>query len=192
MIFDELEIGDTLGLTAVAVRFWKMGWPHMEKKLVGFIGPWAGHRLVCLGDYVKEYPPDMESEDEKQEIAAGLHADDFPEGERKPHPEDPVDLSVIAHWRYKRTYGGIPLPHVINYLERIAMDEMYNMPGPLTTRVFRFTRARHLSKYYPKEQKWVLRNLTTREFVRAGAVAGNSEQNGPYIEYLGFFGLSHH
>jgi hypothetical protein len=43
------------------------------------------------------------------------------------------------------------------------MDEMYNMPGPLTTRVFRFTRARHLSKYYPKDQKWVLRNLTTRE-----------------------------
>ena len=41
-------------------------------------------------------------------------------------------------------------------------------------------------RFDPDDRKWVLRNLTTHEFVRSEAVAGNSEQNGPLIKDLGF------
>ena len=66
------------------------------------------------------------------------------------------------------------------------MHEMHKMPSSLTSKVFDFTCIHCISRYYPDDQKWVLRNLTTREFVRSEAVAGNSEQNGPYIRGLGF------
>ena len=104
-IFDDLTIDDALRFTAVPQRFLEIGWPHMEKKLMGFMGPWAGHRLVWLGEGpIEEYPPCMLSEDEKQEIAAGLNADEFEDGGWKPHPGDPVDLSDIVYWRYKETF----------------------------------------------------------------------------------------
>lgn len=41
-------------------------------------------------------------------------------------------------------------------------------------------------RYYPDDRKWVLRNLTTHEFVRSEALAGNSSQNGSHIKDLKF------
>ncbi len=41
-------------------------------------------------------------------------------------------------------------------------------------------------RYYPDDRKRVLRNLTTHEFVRSEALAGNSSQNGSHIKDLGF------
>jgi len=43
------------------------------------------------------------------------------------------------------------------------------------------------SKYYPEDQPWILRNLTTKEFVRSEAIALRPEDiHGPRIEGLGF------
>jgi len=90
-VFDKLYIDDALCLAAVAQRFWEIGWPYMEKKLMGFMGPWAGHRLVCLGEGpIEDYPSCMLSEDEKEELAEGLDADEY-EDDEKSHAGSPVD-----------------------------------------------------------------------------------------------------
>jgi len=66
------------------------------------------------------------------------------------------------------------------------MDKMRMMPRPTISRVFKFTDLDHFSEFFPADLKWVLRNLTTHEFVRSEAFAGNSSQNGPHIKDLGF------
>lgn len=44
-----------------------------------------------------------------------------------------------------------------------------------------------MSSFYPEDEAWVLRNLTTKEYVRADAVALRPEYiRGPDIKYLGF------
>ena len=44
-----------------------------------------------------------------------------------------------------------------------------------------------LLEFYPSDQLWILRNLTTREYVRAVAIALTSEHiHGPEIDLVGF------
>ncbi|EXU96961.1 hypothetical protein X797_009878 [Metarhizium robertsii] len=43
------------------------------------------------------------------------------------------------------------------------------------------------STYFPENESWILRNLTTKEFIRSEAIAIKPEYiHGPFIEYLGF------
>jgi hypothetical protein len=75
---------------------------------------------------------------------------------------------------------------VIAALRDIAANEVREIPRPLMAKIFDFASISRLAGYlYPDDQKWVLRNLTTREFVRAEAVAGSSEETGAYIEGVG-------
>ena len=44
-----------------------------------------------------------------------------------------------------------------------------------------------LSRFYPEDQPWILRNLTTQEYVRSEAIALKPEYiHGPNIDFLGF------
>lgn len=90
-VFDKLYIDDALCLTIVAQRFWEIGWPYMEKKLMDLMAPWAGHRLVCLGEGpIEDYPPCMLSEDEKEEIAESLGAEEYKDDDdEKSHAGSP-------------------------------------------------------------------------------------------------------
>ena len=67
---------------------------------MGFMGPWAGHRLVCLGEGpIEDY---MLSEDKKEELTKGLDADEYEDGDDgKLHAGSPVDLSTIVDSRYQ-------------------------------------------------------------------------------------------
>lgn len=186
-VFDELDIVDTCYLSIVARSFWEIGWPYIVKKAMGFIGPWAGHRLVCLGEGpIEDYPPYMLSEDEKEELVEGLDADEYDDDDdEKSHAGSPVDLGHIASSRYEEAGVDVPPRHVSRMLAAIARYEMYKMPESMRSKMRELIDI-DLSKYYPEDRRWVLRNLTTHEFIRAEALAGNSEENGPYIRDLGF------
>ncbi|MCJ1345649.1 hypothetical protein MMC31_003857, partial [Peltigera leucophlebia] len=189
MIFDELNIIDALCLTVSAQRFWEIGWPYMEKKLMGFMGPWAGHRLVCVGeDPIEDYPPDMLNKDEKEELAKGLDADEYADDEYgKLHAGSPIDLSLLVNSsRYYEAESFVPPFRLVQILDKFAIDQMRNMPRQMRSRVFKFSSFRHCSEFFPDDQKWVLRNLTTHEFVRFEALAGNSSQTGRHMKDLGF------
>ena len=60
------------------------------------------------------------------------------------------------------------------------------MPVPFQDQVFKVLVPK-LSRFYPKDQLWILRNLTTREYVRSEAIALKPEYiHGPHIDFLGF------
>lgn len=190
MVFDRLDIVNALRLTLAAQRFWEIGWPYMEKKLMGFMGPWAGHRLVCLGESpIEGYPPDMLNKDEKEELAKGLNADEYDDDwddEYDIVQGSPVDLITLVESRYCKTGPDVPPPLLVQNLQEVAIDQIQTMPRPMTSRLFEFLSSRHLSVFFPDDQKWVLRNLTTHEFIRSEALAGNSSQTGRHIKDLGF------
>lgn len=169
-IFDELDVYGAVYLSAVSQRFWEIGLPYIEKKHVDCIAPWAGHRIVCLGDKhtdLADYPLGMLSKDEEEEMAQGLARDDVPVSLRVSDLQAcPVDLSIIARLKYE--YGKFNFDHnLVPHVLGISAEEIRQT-------------------YFPDHQKWVLRNLTAHEFVRSETVAGNSEQNGPYFKDLGF------
>lgn len=201
MIFDKLWITDALRLTLVSQRSWDIGWTYVEKKLMGFMAPWAGHRLICLYEDPKilgnvafytagEYPPGMLSEDEEEELAIGLTSEDRDDDgtNMDEYTTIRVDLSMIALWRYERDdieLDDVPPLSLTNRLRDITENEMHDLPPSLRSKVLSFNHF-HLPNYLPNDRKWVLRNLTTHEFVRSEALAIKNDQQGPYFEYLGF------
>lgn len=80
--------------------------------------------------------------------------------------DDPTDLYKIASLRYKE------------FKEQ-------EMPRSVLSKVSKIPNVR-LPNHHPHDREWVLRNLTTHEFVRSEIIAGNSEQNGPFFEDIGF------
>ena len=188
MIFDKLNIVEAFCFTLAAQRFWKIGWPYVEKKLMSFMGPWAGHRLVCLGEGpIEDFPPHMLSEDEKEELAKGLDADEYDDDkDGKLHAGSPVDLSLLVYSRYYEAEPDVPPFRLILTLQKIARYQMRNMSRPMISRVPNFLDFDHFSEFFLDDRKWVLRNLTTHEFIRSEALAGNSSQTGRHIKDLGF------
>lgn len=209
-IFDQLCLEDTVCLSLVSQRFWDIGWPYMEKKLIASMAPWAGHRLVCVGEDTDSYPPGVLSKDEKKEFTQGLtpkelaaakilamervlsngldggNSDYYMQYGMNARTSDPVDLYKIAFLRYTNTKAhDFPPPRSVRLLQDLARHETCKMPRSVLSKIAKFTNE-HLSNYYPDDQKWVLRNLTTQEFIRSEVLAGNSEQNGPFFEDIGF------
>ena len=97
----------------------------------------------------------------------------------------PVNLRRLASFRYKKAGVDVLPRHVSRMLAAIVEYEMYKMPKSIKFKIRELINI-DLLRYYPKDRKWVLRNLTTHEFIRAEALAGNSEQNRPYIRDLEF------
>ncbi|KAA6414275.1 MAG: hypothetical protein FRX48_02638 [Lasallia pustulata] len=91
-----------------------------------------------------------------------------------------VDLSGIA----REGTDDVPPVGVFLMLGKIASYEMRKMPKSMVARVIDFIDTHRLSRYFPDDQKWVFRSLTTRKFVRSEALASNSSQKGPHIKDL--------
>ncbi|MCJ1467391.1 hypothetical protein MMC07_006015 [Pseudocyphellaria aurata] len=201
MIFDKLWITDALRLTLVSQRSWDIGWTYVEKKLMGFMAPWAGHRLICLYEDPKivrknavypesEYPPGMLSIDEEEELSLGLTSEDHDDdgASMEAYTGIRVDLAIIALWRYEHNeidLDDVPPISLTSLLRDITENQMHDLPQSLRSKVLNFSHF-HLPNYLPNDRKWVLRNLTTHEFVRSEALAIKNDQHGPYFEHLGF------
>lgn len=210
-VFDELCTDDAICLALVAQRFWDIGWPYVEKQLMGSMAPWAGHRLVCLGEDSHNVPRGMLNDDEERELTQGLtprelaltkslavsqvlacddmnqdYVDHLMDYSTNARTDDPVDLYRFAYLRYAETKAHeIPSHRAVCVLQHIAQHESSKMPRSVLSKITRLTNG-HLPIFFPDDRKWVLRNLTTHEFVRSEVLAGNSEQNGPYFEDIGF------
>lgn len=152
------------------------------------------------------YPVGMLREDKKKEMIKGLEPGektvmagmDWEYGERRGEPVYmpvymefetgvPASLDIIVQRRYAELNAGVRPPRDAIYMlqRNISEHALRHMPKSLRSKNFNFTNV-ELPKYFPSDQTWVLRNLTTHEFVRSEVVAGNSEQKGPYFEDIGF------
>ncbi|KAI0057630.1 hypothetical protein BV25DRAFT_1357538 [Artomyces pyxidatus] len=112
---------------------------------------WAGKRVICVGDYVEDLPDDVLTEEEEEEIA------------------EQGGLYSVAKREYLALQVGIGFPYAErSFVRRLPRDEQ-----------IRFIQLE--TPYFPADREWVLCNLTTREYVRADAVAklGGYKSKGP-------------
>ncbi|KAI5861208.1 hypothetical protein GGS23DRAFT_577579 [Durotheca rogersii] len=192
-IFAQVElVPDLVCLGLANRRLWAIARECLHDYYQSFLRQWAGKRIVCVGEYTKpgDYPPGLFSEEEVQELGQttlgqlynGQLCDDL----EYIDPNEPVTLAHFT-WDYvsgiERSYG-----HDL-YLEStnifIACQERDPRdPGlKLACKDIRIPDT----DFYPKDQRWILRNLTTKEFVRSESIAIKPELiYGPTIYGIGF------
>ena len=147
-----------------------------------------------MGEYLEptDYPPNILTESEKEELQKGLNEseiwDDISTDE---DPTDfvssPTNLYSLADARYQRVkkweYGLVP--RLVG--AAALLGEWNRLPTSRRTLICHELPCYELSDFYPEDQPWILRNLTTQEYVRSEAIAIKPEYiHGPNIDVLGF------
>ncbi|RYO91985.1 hypothetical protein DL766_007173 [Monosporascus sp. MC13-8B] len=161
----------------------------MHDIYASFLGRWAHKNIVCVGEDVQpdDYPSGLFSAEELDIL-------------REKTSDIPYDFDYpdeIAYPNVPFTLYHFTFPIVSDMEEDICLSNKssslvgrFSMMGISKDVAFASTRSEMLVKeetYFPKEQPWILRNLTTKQFVRSEAIALKPEFiRGPNINVLGF------
>lgn len=151
----------------------------------------GGENIVCVGEDVKpgDFPPGLFSAEEANDLCQktiDIHYDDgYPNGIAYMDPAVPFTLH---HFTF---------PTVSDIEERVDLQsESSGIQFQCSARsiyedaAFRLMSSEMLiteSTYLPRDHPWILRNLTTKEYVRSEAIALRPEFiRGPDIAVIGF------
>jgi hypothetical protein len=193
LIFARLEsIEDLICLSVTSRYFWGIGYKHIRQYYTSLLGCWAGQNIVCVGDYVDagDYPPNLFSAEEEQELNQMKVGSD---GYCLDSGAD-SDSSADSQWLtlYDLAIEPIGTIEEVVDLYQISTRTLYACMRRCRSKEWTFD-FRHPelvmrnSTYFPNSQVWILRNLTTKEFVLPTAVALKPEYiDGPFIRGLGF------
>ncbi|EEP80106.1 predicted protein [Uncinocarpus reesii 1704] len=191
-IFENLDVQSIFNFGMTCQELWPVAKYFVKDRFKQVLGVWAGVPLICPGcDHPKgenSYPPGLLSKAAEEELKKGLRVGEpgplgqllhIPGHEEIEQRYYKTNLFRLAIKRYKM------LPLVSTAVN--SMIHVSNTPGLRRPRdVFRFTRPMP-SMFYPLGEKWILRNLTTRQIVRAEEIALKQEYiQGPLIKILGF------
>ena len=176
LIFEELEIKDVLSLSLTNRYFWSIGRRHIQTYFMSFLGPWAGESIICVGDYVeaRDHPPGLFTEDERSELQQLLDEEGQPTG--------------FLDYTHEYTEINVKLP--ITLLRQLVSKDCFKhycqMSNSDKSEIMQ-TVDPEFSQFYAEDVPWILRNLTTQEYVRSDVIALKPEHiHGPNIEFLGF------
>ncbi|KAI1431818.1 hypothetical protein GGR50DRAFT_36462 [Xylaria sp. CBS 124048] len=154
---------------------------------VSFIGKWAGANVVSIGNAVapNDYPPGLFSAEELETLRHQKYDPPFPPTGRRLVEARPFSLQ---HFRYPSiseledlSIAGVDQLSLKLYmdcsLDGISnKDLMHASPAIFDT-----------DDWIPKDETWILRNLTTKQIVRPEAIALSPDYiDGPDIKGLGF------
>jgi hypothetical protein len=187
----------------VDLYFWRIGRQELKQNILNGLSPLANKPLICLGSYTSDKPLDIPAgfltTGEVEELQGGLDSDDEGVGTWVSSKCDrPVSLYKLAQVRYlagdedpKNPFFWpnlklYPPTFSLTDLSRLAKENLKAFPEPERSQTLALANP-ELGQLFPSSKKWVLRNLTTREFVTADAIALHAECiEGPHIESWGF------
>lgn len=159
---------------------------------MALLGQWAGQSIICIGEGADpdNYPSGMFTEDEKQELS-----------QRK----DSNGMAQNLYWSFYEEDNPLQFKRwacdAAEVLGKKLESQVSLSLWPIWLTGPQFTWAASIqeynkmkdavrpnsSKFCPATQSWILRNLTTKEFVRAEGIALKPEYiDGPNIKGLGF------
>jgi len=191
LIFSFIEdIKDVISLSITNQYFLSIGRECLEDYYTSHFGQWAGTNIVCVGHDVKpsDYPPGLFSNEELEVLQQ--KSTDIPDDWRYPD-EGAVrnEPFTLEHFTYP-TVSMIEEP--TNSLNNIIC---YLMGSCIRRGISKDPAFFHIEPhfwvtnetYFPTDQQWILRNLTTRQIVRSDATALSPDYiSGPNIRVLGF------
>lgn len=156
LILDELVSKDIVHLSLTCRQLLRAGASHMLDTVAADLGAWAGENVICIGNEAGDgdYPPVIEA----------LHDFFDPDGEK----EDHVSLYQYANRFCQRVpvSGFYPVLRNGIMLSKAFDDEFYRLPVPIIKDLMRLL-CPTMQDYYPNDKIWVLRNLSTREYVQS-------------------------
>ncbi|KAL7621873.1 hypothetical protein AAE478_007373 [Parahypoxylon ruwenzoriense] len=189
LIFSYLEDPqDIIHLGLAGPRFWAVALDYMDAYYSSLLGRWAGKNIVCVGGDVEpgDFPPGLFSEEETElhprEVETLIY-DDYPEygSDVRPFTLYHFTYPSISEIERETSVQHVSTGFYVDYLERKEFNTI-SMQSASSSDL-----CVEESDYLPTNQPWILRNLTTKEFVRAESIALEPEDiSGPNITYLGF------
>lgn len=194
-ILDELQdIEDVICLGLTCSKMWDSAlaeiceWTMHESMTTP---TWARQPIVCVGEALGEddYPPGLFSQDEIQELK------ECPVYDEKRTERYGNDDEEAWYWAMQIGYFAfeevseevdesiLPYVQIDKKLCKLSRDGRLDASFDKVAEQLFFG----LFEYTPEDEPWVLVNLTTRQFVRAEAIALKPEYiHGPWIEKIGF------
>ncbi|KAK8917829.1 hypothetical protein H634G_10598 [Metarhizium anisopliae BRIP 53293] len=187
LIFSHLaEDKDILSLGLVNRHLCDIARERLFVNLFSCLAPWAGQKIVYVGEYTEpdDYPPGLFSEAELETLSRE-EIEVYDKDEQECITMTPSNLhdftipgvSEIQKF-FNRSFITIRLILLLREVPS-SEDSALAYLGP--------SKFPRYSEYFPQDQPWILRNLTTKQFVRAEAIALQREFiHGPDIDFLGF------
>ncbi|KID85953.1 F-box domain containing protein [Metarhizium guizhouense ARSEF 977] len=151
------------------------------------LAPWACQKIVYVGENTEpnDYPPGLFSDAELE--ALGRQEFDV-------YDEDDgyyISIMTVSNLHH------FTMPEVSNIegrrnlkFETVELGNLFSQVPASEDAALTYlgpTKFPSYSQYFPQDQPWILRNLTTKQFVRAEAIALQRRFiHGPEIDFLGF------
>lgn len=168
LIFDYLDdCRDLTGVGKALPYLWGIAQEIVRQHYLSRFGAWAGENIVCAGEETApgDYPPGLFSAEEEKGLNKTFLV--------------PIRKSKSRYGGRKYKYGNegdkgsIPL----------TLYDMSMRPG---TRFYHYV-SDELKLFSSGGQAWILRNLTTKEFVTSSSIALEPDLiKGPFINSIGF------
>lgn len=179
LIFDELDAKEVVHLSLTCRRLLSAGASHLLDTVAADLGAWARESVICIGSQAGDgdYPPVI-GQDET--------LNDFIDPDAK--KEDHVSLYEYANVFCQRVpvSGFYPVLRDGILLSKAFDDEFYRLPAPVIKDLIPLLYPIR-QDYYPDDQVWVLRNLSTREYVlSSGFYLGSCRAPGCGIRRVNF------
>lgn len=181
------DIEDVVSLGLVNKRLCSIAQEELRSYFPQYFAPWANENIACVGDYStqNDFPPGLFSNAElealqHQGIAIFIDEEagwkigslnrlgDFTDSCVSHIQEQPMEILSSKTWRLRDCLG-----------------KLKSVRDPVMNSLIKS--CDNYRDYFPRDQPWILRNLTTKQFVRAEAIALKPEFiKGPHIIGLGF------
>ena len=177
MIFQYLTIKSIFVLVLQSQNLWNVAWRHIQAHCAPSCAPWAGKSIICVGNCSEPTDcPNTLTESEKIELKEEMSEIDYQ-----------TNLYNLADARYQQVRTWQPSRAWDLTAHAAKLGEWFSLSPYHRSRVSQELNRLKMSAFYPKDQPWILRNLTTQEYVRSEAIAIEPEYiHGPNIEGLGF------
>jgi hypothetical protein len=167
-VLDCLEYVDALCLAHTCRYFWVIGLRRLVQIGNSYVAPWAGDRIVCIGNHTKSLPPTVEF---PMDILNALNSD-----KRSSH------LSIRA--KFEEIYLLSPLdyfelrnsPDTIRQLDAcVASATSFGTNSTIGRELLNWSRYLRSFTFSQIDTSlvWALRNLDTGEYITSKGIAMN-------------------
>ncbi|ELR08551.1 hypothetical protein VC83_04049 [Pseudogymnoascus destructans] len=168
--------------------FWNISHEIIQHRFASELGTWAGKQIVNVGDYTApgDYPPGLFSPEEEKYLTNKQFQ--YCDGAGEQH----LTPLTLYHLTESSNFEMVEAKEISTQSTRLLGGLMMRCQNsPTDSRIVR-SRSKEIihandSAFLPRDQAWILRNLTTKEFVTAIGIALDAKYiDGPFIGCIGF------
>lgn len=186
LIFNHLDdLADLTCMSLATPHLWGITQRIIHQRYKAKLGKWAGEHIVCVGDQIPpgDYPPGLFSAEEVERLNKEVYVWKNHKGEDRTSPRTLFNLTypdgtldkvgATANAEAARAYDAC-----------LLRCSRYPSIALRTKLLWIYTDR---PDFTPRQEDWILRNLTAKEFVTAEGIALDKKFiRGPFIFGIGF------